>query len=552
MTTATEFFSAEVQSLKAKSGSRQTSALHSKAARSSFQIKLNARFASQVAKTTTQTGIVTLETKAEKALKKGEIESVANIMSDTVQKLSAWLQTKVKSAQLSVDDQTFLSSLSASPHEIKPVELKRLATLIKKTEQTDPDMAALLQMMVTKLELSQVQSEEKQQLQLEAMIQSIATSPDDPKQSVVAVNDQENREVAGKDKLLTLLHPLETSSATTIDLANATAKLSSFSGESSDELSVNALEQAVQTLNEAVTQLQAHKSMDKVAATKLEDILATFNAKLEALTTKDNREQLAGDIAPKVASILNNPLDVLRTRLINESTEQKSVIQETIDGEVKPLRDLKDMKSVKVSAAELAASLDKGSQNSFEKFLEKVEIGSLSGKQENAQTQTLAKLELASTSAADRTQALQQQENIFNQIVSNAKLRTIEKGTEISIKLFPENLGEVKIKVTQITQPIEAEHAVMTAKLEVSNSAVKEILETNLNAFRQSLEQNQGIVLSDISITVRSDSQAQMAFEQNMAGQNHNNAFHQSSPQNSQSMKAITEANSLEQGVFFA
>lgn len=75
------------------------------------------------------------------------------------------------------------------------------------------------------------------------------------------------------------------------------------------------------------------------------------------------------------------------------------------------------------------------------------------------------------------------EKQIINQIVNKAKLVIDDNKQEIRIKLKPEILGELMLKV-------EAEKGVLLARVMVDNYRTKELIEANLYQFREEIKEN--------------------------------------------------------------
>jgi flagellar hook-length control protein FliK len=89
-------------------------------------------------------------------------------------------------------------------------------------------------------------------------------------------------------------------------------------------------------------------------------------------------------------------------------------------------------------------------------------------------------------------------QEIFTQVMEGIKgnLTVNELGSHLSIKLQPEQLGEVELKLTM-------HKGVVLAEIKVENETVKAAIETNLDQLKQSLTQK-GYQTSGISVSVDS------------------------------------------------
>jgi len=92
-------------------------------------------------------------------------------------------------------------------------------------------------------------------------------------------------------------------------------------------------------------------------------------------------------------------------------------------------------------------------------------------------------------------------QNIMQQILQPMRLWAGGEVTELSIKLKPEHLGNISVKIATI-------NGIVAAQFIAENQRVKEIIESQFNQLRESLE-GQGINISQIDVSVSSDSQGQ-------------------------------------------
>lgn len=84
---------------------------------------------------------------------------------------------------------------------------------------------------------------------------------------------------------------------------------------------------------------------------------------------------------------------------------------------------------------------------------------------------------------------------VFDQIVKKAELMLKQGASEMKIELKPEFLGKMTIKIL-------VDEGVVTAKFIAENLKVKQILESNLNTLRQSLE-SQGLRIEKAEVNVQ-------------------------------------------------
>lgn len=121
------------------------------------------------------------------------------------------------------------------------------------------------------------------------------------------------------------------------------------------------------------------------------------------------------------------------------------------------------------------------------------------------------------------------QEDIIRQLTDAMKVEIkTDISNEIKITLRPQHLGDVTLKIL-------TDNGIITAQFEAQNQRVKEIIESNFNQLKDSL-QSQGIEISNLQVNVNENNQPSAEFSN---GQSRNN--------NSQSM--LNGENVLEEEV---
>ncbi len=104
--------------------------------------------------------------------------------------------------------------------------------------------------------------------------------------------------------------------------------------------------------------------------------------------------------------------------------------------------------------------------------------------------------------------------SLTKQVNDNIKVFVTEGHSEIEIKLEPESLGKLSLKVV-------TEQGMMVAKFEAESQKVKEIIESNMNTLKRNLEE-QGVKVQSLDVSVRQDSggQSSQNFERDLRKNN--------------------------------
>ncbi|WP_432400565.1 flagellar hook-length control protein FliK [Wukongibacter sp. M2B1] len=88
---------------------------------------------------------------------------------------------------------------------------------------------------------------------------------------------------------------------------------------------------------------------------------------------------------------------------------------------------------------------------------------------------------------------------IFNQIIEGAKINISEDVSEMLIKMKPDNLGKLSMKIV-------VDRGMLVARFEVESQIVKETIESNLEDLRNALK-DKGFEIQQFDVSVNKDSQ---------------------------------------------
>lgn len=91
--------------------------------------------------------------------------------------------------------------------------------------------------------------------------------------------------------------------------------------------------------------------------------------------------------------------------------------------------------------------------------------------------------------------------NILEQFIEKAQVIVDEKGSEMSLQLKPNNLGNLSMKIA-------VEKGIVIANIVAENQIVKEVLESNFNVLRDALNEK-GFAISELNVSVGQDSNFQ-------------------------------------------
>jgi len=127
------------------------------------------------------------------------------------------------------------------------------------------------------------------------------------------------------------------------------------------------------------------------------------------------------------------------------------------------------------------------------KFSQEQNNANSTGFNYSASVKSISTAETSNTSGASATSTAVR-EHLFQQIMDKAKVMVDGGKSEMVLDLQPENFGKLSLKVV-------TERGIVLAKIVTENEQVKEVLETNMQLLKDSL-QNQGLTVGEISVSV--------------------------------------------------
>ncbi len=261
-------------------------------------------------------------------------------------------------------------------------------------------------------------------------------------------------------------------------------------------------------------------------ADKLAKLSSDLKAKLDAMIRegKTDSESISSEISKiialmkaqaqnrvNVSSVSDNPSGI---SLKPENTAESIGVKPEIKQEAKADK-AEENETVKAEAASDKAV----SQADTKSAGVQVNVSNEQDQQQNVQIFGDVRVNMANTqdtaSKSDFTmpQPVRTAE-VMNQVVENAKVVLGQDKSEMVIQLKPDHLGKLELKVV-------TEQGIVAAKFIAENQKVKEIIETNMQLLKDSLEK-QGISVHSVSVQVgqdkKGDYQQQNAFAGKSSG----------------------------------
>ena len=251
----------------------------------------------------------------------------------------------------------------------------------------------------------------------------------------------------------------------------------------------------------------------------LNEIMASLKSKIEQLTQKlsQNPQELSAEFAEEIRNLMAQ----YRAQQLN--TENKAVNGETKDiegaeqialnnpddSQIKPIKAVKeavsDAKDVKKDGEEAdsgtvegarsapAQESKEGKQNVFQSINTNTNEGN-NTEIGNPLSNNVQKSGSSENAAKVFKEVPVSKNEVFSQIIEKAKVVTNAGKSEIVMDLKPESLGKLSLKIV-------TEQGIVSAKFVAENQQVKEIIESNMQLLKDSLEK-QGLSVQGFSVSV--------------------------------------------------
>lgn len=286
--------------------------------------------------------------------------------------------------------------------------------------------------------------------------------------------------------------------------------------------------QLANTENTQVTESNTNRtvgSSELTSSTKsveLSKLAETVKAKLDSLaqTVKSNPEALPTEVSKVIAAMKSQThvkINDAATQTVVSDGERMSVnvpenVAETTSeqGAIK-LDESKSQKDLTAKYSSQNSSSDESKENATSDVQVKVQsadAASQNGQQEQPNVNLFADIKanaVNSPIAADKQTAsvptTVKPSEVLNQVIETAKVIVGQEKSEMVIHLKPDHLGKLELKVV-------TEQGIVAAKFIAENQQVKEVIETNMQLLKDSL-QKQGLSINGVSVQVGQDNRNQ-------------------------------------------
>ncbi len=263
-----------------------------------------------------------------------------------------------------------------------------------------------------------------------------------------------------------------------------------------------------------------------IDADRLSKLSADLKAKIDAMIKegKTDSESISSEISKILASMKAQAQNRLSVSSVSNNSSEISLKPENtaentgVNPEVK--QEAKTDKAEETVTGKEAAS-DKVTSQVDTKSGVQVDVSNDQNQQQNVQVFGDVKVNMANTqNTVSKTEFTMPQPvrstEVVNQVVEKAKVILGQDKSEMVIQLKPDHLGKLELKVV-------TEQGIVAAKFVAENQKVKEIIESNMQLLKDSLEK-QGIAIDSVSVQVGHDKKGDYSRQNSYAGKSSGSA----------------------------
>jgi len=319
----------------------------------------------------------------------------------------------------------------------------------------------------------------------------------------------------------------EVLTAVEFKLENVLSELQSASGTGNNDTKIsetttmgdnkNQLIEAVENLKENISNIgkilteTLSDSEKSVPISEFNELLAEIYSDMEAVS--ENTQKIlenSPELLKETAKVADNNAEVAKTQVSEEVKVETEVKSTTVaQGE-----ESKSSNSRKDSQADDSSKIVKADKSSNDETIKAEEANT----DKNVEILKFENTLIRSAKVNNPAKAHAFEKNIMKQVVNHttSNLNVLENGSEMILKLYPKNLGEVAVKLA-------IDKGVILAEFNVESQAVKEVLESNLADLRTALS-DKGFSLEGLDVSV-GDNGANDGSRQNQQNSKNKNKF---------------------------
>lgn len=249
--------------------------------------------------------------------------------------------------------------------------------------------------------------------------------------------------------------------------------------------------QVSQAVDQVMEQMDANKANDpKIQVNTASEKLPVKSE--EPKTVKDSKKEVSKTDNSKTGNSKSEdskPLEVsgVRVGTDDDENDSKDIIKVSVT-------DNAEQKSDKEDSSGFELKSEKPKAQAVEKTVDKSDV-----KYAEIQANQDIKTNAPNEPVKIQKEAPVQKSDVVRQVVEKAKVVLSPDKSEMVMDLKPDNLGKLALKVV-------TERGMVVAKFIAENQQVKEIIETNMQLLKDTL-QKQGLTVQDCSVSVGQDSQ---------------------------------------------
>lgn len=302
------------------------------------------------------------------------------------------------------------------------------------------------------------------------------------------------------------------------DLTNSSEKTqNNVSEKAMNNESQNQILETVENLKENIRNVEQlisdtlNNSADTSRKDEFSDLLAEISSDMESLkentqTLVENKLELLKEMTKTADSNTEIDKTQISEELKTESEKKETTVLQSENSKSNNKLD-EGLKDTSVKEVKIDKSLNEETSKSEEVITDK-----------NVEILKFENTLIRSAKVNNPSKAQSFEKNIMKQVVNHttSNLNILENGSEMILKLYPKNLGEVAVKLA-------IDKGIVLAEFNVESQTVKEVLESNLSDLRTALS-DKGFNLEGLDVSV-GDNGSNNSSRQNQQNSNDKKKF---------------------------
>lgn len=339
-----------------------------------------------------------------------------------------------------------------------------------------------------------------------------------------------------EEEIMSLLNQLNLDFSALTDLLNGQGEMAEFMNQLASILETLDIDQALSQPIDATASLELVTQLNELVD-KIEQMLVQTSETPEAVETKVFESSILEALTKLISELESMNADTklspneVKTALIDAVAQMQTNKVETVETQVKSISSTTATEVNPIVTAESNADAKQsgsekgnGEQTQHNQTVQApvqvdanqtAKVETVKADQEAIGLHQIIMKQGNSVATPNVQQAGSLKQEVFTQILDAIKghMKLSDQGTSLLVKLQPEQLGNVELK-------LNIQKGIVLAEIKVENTIVKAAIESNLDDLKQSLSQK-GYTVDQIHVNVDSGKKEQQSFDFNQNQSSH-------------------------------